>query len=110
MLKIIGSCVAGVLCIIALTWIVQGNDFFMYKFFAPKMEDVRRQVFEETKSYNQGVIQELRTAQMDYIKASPEQKSMLASVIVHRYADFPVSRLPYDLQEFMLKLQSGEIK
>jgi hypothetical protein len=30
-------------------WLIQGNDFFMYKVFAPKYEKARRETYEQTK-------------------------------------------------------------
>ena len=95
-----------ILFILGLSWVVQGNDFFMYKVFAPKQEAVRREVFEETKSYNQGMVQELQNMQFEYIKASPSQKEALASIILHRAADYPEDRLPVDLKYFIQSLRT----
>jgi len=97
-----------VLCVIlffGLIWGIQGNDFFMYKVFAPKYEQTRREVFEQSKAYNQGVIQELQNMQFEYIKASPEHKQALASIILHRAADYDENRLPADLYSFIQQLK-----
>ena len=93
--------------ILALTWVFTGNDFFLYKVFAPKQEQVRRQVFEQTKAYNQGMIQELQNMQFEYVKATPEQKDALASIILHRSADFDLDQpqVPTDLRQFILELK-----
>ena len=58
-----GKTVALVLLIVVLvglgiTWLAQGNDFFMYKVFAPRYATVQRQVFEQTPSYVKGMVQE----------------------------------------------------
>lgn len=96
---------------LALLWILQGNDFFMYKFFAPRQEAVRRQVFEQTKSYNQGMIQELQNMQFEYIKtADPKAKDALASIILHQAADFPEEKMPADLRAFIQGLKQERIK
>jgi hypothetical protein len=98
---------AGILILsFGMTWLVQGNEFFLYKFFAPKTEAVRRDVFEQTKSYQQGMIQELQNMQFEYIKAEPEHKAALRSLILHRAADFPSDRLPDDLRRFISDLKS----
>lgn len=86
-------------------WAVEGNSFFMYKFFAPKEEAVRRETFEQSKSYNDGMAQELASMQLDYAKASPEQKAALRSVIVHRYAGYDTGKLPPDLQAFIATIK-----
>ncbi len=110
MLKITGIVLLAIFGSLALSWLVQGNDFFMYKFFAPKREEVRREVFEQTKSYNQGYIQELQAMQFEYIKATPEQKSALASIILHRAADYDESKLPADLRSFINGLKNERTK
>jgi hypothetical protein len=58
---------------LGLGWIAEGNNFFLYKFFAPKYAAVQRQTFEQTKSYNQGMIQEMQNMQFQYEQASPSQ-------------------------------------
>lgn len=100
------ACIVGfVFAGLGLAWIVQGNDFFLYKVFAPKYEDVRRETFEHSKAYNQGMIQELENMHYDYIKADPEHKKALASIILHRAADYDETKLPPDLREFIQQLR-----
>ena len=94
-----------ILAILGLTWAIQGNEFFMYKVFAPKCEDVRRETFEHSKAYNQGMIQELQNMQFEYVKASDEHKDALASVILHRVADYDDAKLPVDLRQFIQGLR-----
>ncbi len=86
-------------------WYVAANDLAMQKFFAPRREAVRRETFEESKSYNQGMIQELQDMQFEYVKAEPEAKAALADVILHRVADYDVDKLPDNLREFVEELR-----
>lgn len=98
----------GILVFVALTVIgfaFQGTNFFMYKFWAPKYEGARREVFEQTKSYQQGMIQDLRKSQEEFVQADPEQQRALATVILHRVADFPEEDLPSDLRVFLADLR-----
>lgn len=97
--------IASFLGIVALIWIAQGNDFFLVKVFAPKYEQARRQTFEESKAYNQGTVQELQRMQFEYVKATPEQRDALASVILHQSADYPEESMPPDLREFIHRLK-----
>lgn len=99
-----------IIVLLGMGWACTGNDFFLYKFFAPRQEAVRRQVFEQTKSYRQGMIQELQDMQFEYIKASPEHKDALASLILHRAADFDEDRLPSDLRSFISELKRNQNK
>lgn len=96
----------GVLAVVALIgWFSMGNEFFMFKVFAPKMEQVRRETFEQSKAYNQGMIQELQNMQFQYEQADPEHQAALGSIILHRAADYDVNKLPADLYAFIEKLK-----
>ena len=86
---------------LAMSWVTMGNDFFLYKFFAPKQEAVRRQVFEQTKSYNQGMVQELENFYAEYSKGTTSQKDSIAQIVNHRYADYQNERLPGYLVQFL---------
>jgi hypothetical protein len=90
-----------------LGWLVQGNDFFMYKFWAPNQEAVRRQVFEQTRSFNQGMIQELQNMQFQYVQADDTHKTALADLILHRAAGYNLNNpeVPADLRMFIQKLK-----
>jgi hypothetical protein len=90
-----------VLLFFGIGWVVQGNEFFMYKFFAPREEAVHRQTFEESKAYNDGMAQELSQMELDYVKGDKDQKAALRSVILHRIAGYDTSRLSPDLQGFV---------
>jgi hypothetical protein len=108
--KIALVAIASVFGLLGLIWMFQGNDFFLYREFAPRYEAVRRETFEQSKAYNQGQIQELQNMQFQYLQASTEQRDALASVILHRTADFDESRLPSDLHFFIQQLRSNRIK
>jgi hypothetical protein len=98
--------VLGVLVfVLGLTWVFQGDDFFLYKTFAPKYEQVRRETFEQSKAYNQGMAQEIQNMQFEYVKSTPEQQKALASIILHRVADYDLNKLPPDTQQFVEQLK-----
>ena len=98
--------------LVGIGFVVEGGDFFLYRFFAPRQEAARRQIFEESKSYNDGMTQELQAMQFEYLRTDPEHRAALASVILHRVAGYDVGRLPPDLQTFIHGLlgQNGETK
>lgn len=105
MFKTIGLIVLGIVILLSLPWMFIGNDYFLYKFFAPKQEQVRREVFEETKSYNQGMVQTLQNMQFEYIKSTKDQQESLRGIILHRVADYDVNKLPNDLKQFISELK-----
>ena len=109
-MKTIGKIIGVIIGILAITWAIQGNDFFMYKVFGLRYEQTRRQIFEESKAYNQGMVQELQNMQFTYEQASPEHKQALGSIILHRAADYNVeanwNRMPVDLKQFLAQLKA----
>jgi hypothetical protein len=111
-MKALGIGIGIGILILGLTWVFQGNQFFLYKYFGIRTENVRREIFEQSKAYNQGMIQELENMQLEYIKAPPEGKKAMASIILHRASEFDQDRLPYDLKVFIaqLKQEQGGIR
>ena len=76
----------------------------IYKFYAPAHQSIQRETFEQTKSYQDGVIQEIYALQLTYQTASPEHKVAIASVIKHKLAGFPEDKLPSNLKTFVSTL------
>ncbi len=107
-LKIFSIVILVVISSFGLIWLIEGNDFFLYKYFAPKEENVRREVFENTKSYKDGMVQELQNMQFEYIKADSTHKTALASIILHRAAEIDETKLPQDLRTFIDKLKDEQ--
>ncbi len=106
-MKTVGAIIGILVLILGLTWVLQGNDFFLYKYFGPKYEQTRRQIFEQSRAFNQGMVQELQNMQFEYIKASPEHKKALASIILHRAAGYNLNDpiVPADLSSFIEQLK-----
>ena len=100
LLTIVGSVVG----IGALVWVGTVHDLIFTSFFAPKYENVRRNTFEQSKSFRTGAVQELQNMQFEYIKASPEHKKALADIIRHRATEVPADAMPSDLQSFISNL------
>ena len=90
--------------LLALGWLFTGNNLALTKYFSPKSEAVRRETFEQSKAYRQGMIQELQNMQFQYEQASPEHRDALAAIILRRAADF--HDMPADLQLFINQLKT----
>jgi hypothetical protein len=86
--------------------------FFLYKYWAPKNEVVRRHVFEQTPSYVKGMVQELQNMQFQYEQADDAHKAALADLILHRAAGFNLEDpdVPADLRAFVQKLKDDRMK
>ena len=109
--KILLTVLVVVICMTALGWFFQGNDFFMYKFFAPRQAAVERKVFENTPSFNKGQIQELENMQFKYIEEKdPNAKAALASIILHRASGYNLDDpdVSQDLRSFIQGLKNKQ--
>lgn len=104
----IGIFIAVLVVTTAISWISMGNEFFLYKFFVPKQEVVRREVFENTKSYKQGIAQEIQSYQVSYIVATDEQKIALGSLILHKIADYDESTFKPEIRVFLSQVRSDQ--
>ncbi len=101
--------ILAIIVIFGLSWVVTGNDFFLYKVFAPKVEQARHDTYKQSQSYNDGMLQELRNAQREYVQASPESKKALASIVLHQFASYDEDRLPADLRSFVQELRRKQL-
>lgn len=48
--KGVGITLAVLFAVFLLVFLLQGSNFFLYKFFSPKYENVKREVFENTQN------------------------------------------------------------
>jgi len=106
-LAVIGAILALLILTMGFGWLSAGNDFAMFRFFAPRREAVRREVFEQSKAYRQGMINELRDYQMQYIKGDAAQKAAMATLIIRQADQVPAAVLPADLAQFIATLRPG---
>ena len=103
-MKLAGLGLIALLLLVGIGWFFAGNNLAMNKVFMPSQEQVRRDTFEQSKAYRQGMVQELQNMQFEYVKAAPEHKTALASLIKHRAADVPRDAMPNDLYTFIKEL------
>jgi hypothetical protein len=102
---LIGLFAVGIL--VCLGWGFEANYLARENYFAPRFEAVRRNTFEQSKAYNQGMIQNLRQMQFAYDQADDAHKQALADIILHDAADYDVDVLPDDLRTFVRSLRSN---
>ena len=103
---VVGILALGVLAGLAFTLEIGGLQWKSY--FAPKHEAVRREVFKETRSFNEAKIQQLTKYRLEYLRAETEaDRSALASTIRHMFADYKIEMLPAELQAFLKEILYG---
>ena len=80
----------------------------MYAFFGPKYAATERKIFENTKSYNDGMIRDFENIKLQYLSANHDQKDALRATILHRFSVYPRDQLPPDLQRFYSELEIAQ--
>lgn len=99
--------IAALVAIIGIGWIGAGNDFLLYKFWAPKQENVRREVFENTQSYVDGKKEYLSQLRFQYQTADEGHKAALRTLILSEASSVDNSKLPDDLRGFIEQLKDA---
>jgi hypothetical protein len=107
---IIFSTLGVILGLLALTWVIQGNEFFLFTIFGRKMENARYNAFKESQPYRDGLVKDLHNLQSQYVQADSAHQSALGGVILSTLGDSDESKLPSDLQQFILKLRQDQLK
>lgn len=105
-MKVVLGIAGSVAAVLALGWVFGAWELSLTRVFAPRMEAVRRDTFEQSKAFNQGMAQELEAMMLDYGKASDAQKATIASIALHRLADYDETRLPSHLRGWVTELRA----
>ena len=76
------------------------------KFFGPRQENIRRNIFENTQSYVHGKTQDLSKYYAEYTEADAEGKESIKALIVMQFADFDESDIrSARLRSFLVQMR-----
>lgn len=98
--------------VLALGALVTGfivGSLEFYRWYGSRQEAARREVYEQSKAYNEGIAQELQQMMFEYAKAPAAERAALASAILHTVADYDLDRLPADEQDFVRSLRAQRL-
>jgi hypothetical protein len=101
-----GVVIVAIGTVFGIMLIIEKGDVEKTGFFVPLHEDVRRQTSNQSRVYRDEITRELHNMQFEYVRATPEQKPALSSVILHRTAGIEMDWLPQDLQQFISRLRA----
>lgn len=105
--------------IVVITFFFNGLDFVNFKFFAPRVEQVRRDTFKQSQSYNDGMANTLQGYRHDYLQAQADeakattdaqrtiaqtQQQTIRATVEQQFGAYDISNLPLDLQSFYRQL------
>jgi len=102
--------IGGFVLFIALICGLDYSGLMWESFIGPKREDIRRNIFEQTKSYNQANIQQLIDYRRQYMIASKQDKMIIANTVMHMFADYSPKGLDTELVEFLKLCKYGEMR
>ena len=97
------SVVAGLFAVVALCFGLTWLGIEWRGFFGPKKAAVERKIFRETRSYDEGMIQQLSRYRLQYIRAeNPEEKAAIASTVRTMFAEYDPEKCPsLELKQFL---------
>ena len=118
MVKAIGAAVAGLfalVCVVVLLGAMGlGGRYINMKvegWFAPREQNIQREVFEATKSYNEAKEQELVKYKFEYDRAKGKDDigtmKAVKSAVRNAFADYEDDRLSPELGEFVRHCKYG---
>lgn len=93
-----------------LGFLMTGGDLVIYRFWAPKMENAKRQVFENTQSYVQGKTEYIGRLRYQYLDAEPgsAQQASLRMLILSEASTIDIDKLPYAEKAFVQQLRDAQ--
>jgi hypothetical protein len=105
--KIAGIGIGVLVGFLALQFVLGLYGLAWFKFFEPKRENIRREIFENTQSYVHGKIQDLAKYKDEYDSLTdPGDQEALRQIIILRFAEFDESKIrAANLRNFLVRMR-----
>jgi len=95
-----------IIAVIASFLALDYGGFLWESFMKPKREEMRRDVWENTRSFKEGKRQELIRYMHQY-NTQPDNRSAIASTVRLQFANVDQSQLEPQLRDFLNKCYTG---
>ena len=92
-MRFIGHLLAAIVLIAAISFGLNYLGLVKFRFFAPRYENARREVFENTQSYVEGKRQALTKHYNEWRKADSAEKNAIRAVVLQEFANFDIDKL-----------------
>jgi hypothetical protein len=86
--KLIMIWLGAIVLLSAVGFALNYADFAQYKFFAPRMEQVRHNTFDHSQSRTDGMQTRMDKFRMEYMKATPEQRVGIRDIVLSEFASY----------------------
>jgi hypothetical protein len=107
-MRIVGYVILSLVCVFALSFAGHSIGLFNLKFWAPKYEEAKREVFEETQSFTHGKIGHINRLRLEYESTESEgRKKALRTMILNEVSVLEEENLPSELRSFINRLKGG---
>lgn len=80
----------------------------VWAWLAPRSETVRRETYEESRAYREGVVREVESARTQYLTAPRESRAAIRAYVLSRVTDFPDDALPDYLRPWVDCLRGAD--
>ena len=105
-MKTVGIGIVSVIGVLVVSFIFGLYGLGWMKFFGPKKENIRRDIFEQTQSYVHGKIQDLAKYQDEYNKADENGKETVRQIIILRFAEFDETKIrSINLRNYLITMR-----
>lgn len=99
--------IAVVIGLFAFVFLANEFEIFGIRFWGVRVENARREVFEQTQSYVEGKRQELTKYRLEYQREKdPIAREAIRRTIIESMANFDINKLSPDLQNFLEQLKN----
>jgi hypothetical protein len=101
--------IVGTLCFLVLIYafgfLATGGDLIIYRFWAPRFENAKREVFVQTQSYVQGKNTYIARLRLQYETADASQKEPFRRLILSEAETISVANLTVQNRGFIETLR-----
>lgn len=95
--------IIGIVCALALVF----GIYYMNVYFLPKYEQLRHDVIKNSQAWNDGIIRNVRSYQVQWVTATPEQKIVIKTAVLAEVNGLKDEYVPSDVRVFVNELRSG---
>lgn len=81
--------------------------FRIFQLNAPRTEQVRRETFEQSRSFREGTVRDLENLYLEYSRSNNAGKVAIRDVARHRMVDVPEELMTANLRRFKAELENN---
>ncbi|PQJ35613.1 hypothetical protein BSZ35_14290 [Salinibacter sp. 10B] len=101
------SATAAVSGLVMMAILVVGG-YYLYRWAAPRYEEVQRQTYEESRQHVEGTVQDLMRYRVKYQSAESDHKSAIRQLVLRRARDLDSSDMPTNLRQWVDSLRGRQ--